>query len=296
MTNGTTATGATTATDGATATDGCPFASGLESVHWDQDLSYGSYLALDELLRAQRPRSSEHDEMLFIVIHQASELWMKLAVFEIEAAMRCIAQDDVQPALKMMARVARIQQNLTQSWSILSTLTPSDYMKFRPMLGQSSGFQSHQYRLLEFRLGNKSERHVRVHRAWPERERILTAALREPSLYDLVLQLLARHGLPLPAEALDRDWSQPYAPSTAVEDAWLAVYRDTGRWWVLYDLAEKLVDLEHQFQQWRFMHLKTVERIIGHKQGTGGTSGVSYLVKALDLRFFPELWTVRTRL
>jgi tryptophan 2,3-dioxygenase len=283
-------------TNGTTATDGCPFSSGLESVHWDQDLSYGSYLALDELLRAQRPRSSEHDEMLFIVIHQASELWMKLAIFEIEAAMRCIAQDDVQPALKMMARVARIQQNLTQSWSILSTLTPSDYMKFRPVLGQSSGFQSHQYRLLEFRLGNKSERHVRVHRAWPERERILTAALREPSLYDLVLQLLARLGLPLPAGALDRDWSQPYAPSTAVEDAWLAVYRDTGRWWVLYDLAEKLVDLEHQFQQWRFMHLKTVERIIGHKQGTGGTSGVSYLVKALDLRFFPELWTVRTRL
>ncbi len=283
--------------DTSTTATGCPVApTGLESVHWDQDLSYGSYLALDELLGAQRPRSAEHDEMLFIVIHQASELWMKLAVFEIEAAMRRIAGDDVQPALKMMARVSRIQQNLTQSWSILSTLTPSDYMKFRPMLGQSSGFQSHQYRLLEFRLGNKSERHVRVHRAWPERERILTAALREPSLYDLVLQLLARQGLAIPGEVLERDWSQPYAPSPAVEDAWLAVYRDTGRWWVLYDLAEKLVDLEHQFQQWRFMHLKTVERIIGHKQGTGGTSGVSYLVKALDLRFFPELWTVRTRL
>lgn len=269
---------------------------GLESVHWDQDLSYGSYLALDELLQAQRPRSQEHDEMLFIVIHQASELWMKLAVFEIEAAMRGIARDDVPPALKMMARVARIQQNLTQSWSILSTLTPPDYMKFRPMLGQSSGFQSHQYRLLEFRLGNKSERHLRVHRAWPEREQVLKAALHEPSLYDLVLQLLARHGLALPAGVLDRDWSQPYAPDRAVEDAWLEVYRDTGRWWALYDLAEKLVDLEHQFQQWRFMHLKTVERIIGHKQGTGGTSGVSYLVKALDVSFFPELWSVRTRL
>jgi tryptophan 2,3-dioxygenase len=283
-------------TTSTTAPGTCPAATGLESVHWDQDLSYGSYLALDELLQAQRPRSSEHDEMLFIVIHQASELWMKLAIFEIEAAMRCIARDDVQPALKMMARVSRIQQNLTQSWSILSTLTPSDYMKFRPMLGQSSGFQSHQYRLLEFRLGNKSERHVRVHREWPERERILTAALHEPSLYDLALQLLARHGLAIPGEVLERDWSQPYVGNPAVEDAWLAVYRDTGRWWVLYDLAEKLVDLEHQFQQWRFMHLKTVERIIGHKQGTGGTSGVSYLVKALDLRFFPELWTVRTRL
>jgi tryptophan 2,3-dioxygenase len=275
---------------------GAPAPTGLEKVHWDQDLSYGSYLALDELLAAQRPRSGEHDEMLFIVIHQTSELWMKLAVFEIEAAMRCIAQDDLGPALKMMSRVARIQANLTQAWTILSTLTPADYLKFRPKLGQSSGFQSHQYRLLEFRLGNKSERHVRVHREWPERERVLVDALHAPSLYDLVLQLLARQGLPVPAEALQRDWSRPYEPSVAVEDAWLAVYRDTGRWWMLYDLAEKLVDLEHQFQQWRFMHLKTVERIIGHKPGTGGTSGVSYLVKALDLRFFPELWTLRTRL
>jgi tryptophan 2,3-dioxygenase len=270
--------------------------SGLEQVHWDQDLSYGSYLGLDELLGAQRPRSGEHDEMLFIVIHQASELWMKLAVYEIEAAMRCIAGDDVGPALKMMARVSRIQQNLTQSWSILSTLTPAEYLKFRPMLGQSSGFQSHQYRLLEFRLGNKSERHVRVHRQWPERERVLLEALHAPGLYDLVLQLLARQGLPIPGDRLQRDWSQPYEPSAAVEDAWLTVYRDTARWWMLYDLAEKLVDLEHQFQQWRFMHLKTVERIIGHKHGTGGTSGVSYLVNALELRFFPELWSLRTRL
>jgi tryptophan 2,3-dioxygenase len=277
------------------AAGGCPM-SGLESVHWDQDLSYGSYLALDELLAAQRPRTDVHDEMLFITIHQASELWMKLAVFEIEAAMRRIAADDVPPALKMMARVSRIQLNLTQSWQILATMTPADYLQFRSALGQSSGFQSHQYRLLEFRLGNKSEKHVRVHRQWPERERRLLDALHEPSLYDLVLQLLARSGLPVPAEAVQRDWSQPYVPSTAVEDAWLAVYRDTTRWWALYDLAEKLVDLEHQFQQWRFMHMKTVERIIGFKPGTGGTSGVSYLVKALDLRFFPELWTLRTRL
>lgn len=271
-------------------------ATGLESVHWDQDLSYGSYLALDELLGAQRPRTDVHDEMLFIVIHQASELWMKLAIYELEAAMRRIAADDVPPALKMMARVSRIQLNLTQSWQILSTMTPADYLQFRGGLGQSSGFQSHQYRLLEFRLGNKSAKHVRAHRQWPERERILLDALDEPSLYDLVLQLLARHGLPVPAEALARDWSQPYVPSVAVEDAWLAVYRDTKRWWALYDLAEKLVDLEHQFQQWRFMHMKTVERIIGYRAGTGGTSGVSYLVKALDLRFFPELWTMRTRL
>ncbi len=275
---------------------GAPAPSGLETVHWDQDLSYGSYLALDQLLAAQRPRTAEHDEMLFIVIHQASELWMKLAVFEIEAAMRSIAADDLAPALKMMARVARIQQNLTQSWSILSTLTPAEYLKFRPSLGQSSGFQSHMYRLLEFRLGNKSEKHVRAHRAWPEHERTLTTALHEPSLYDLVLQMLARQGLPVPQDALERDWSQPYVASTGVEDVWLIVYRNTDHWWALYDLAEKLVDLEHQFQQWRFMHLKTVERIIGHKRGTGGTSGVSYLVRALDLRFFPELWSVRTRL
>ena len=269
---------------------------GLEGTHWDPDLSYGGYLALDELLAAQRPRSGEHDEMLFIVIHQASELWIKLALHEIEAAMRSIDADEVGPALKMLARVSRIQPNLTQSWSILSTLTPADYLRFRPSLGQSSGFQSHQYRLLEFRLGNKAEHLIRPHRSHPEREQRLYAALREPSLYDRVLQLLHRHGLDVPASARERDWSQPYQPSEGVETAWLAVYRDTARYWVLYDLAEKLVDLEHQFQQWRFMHLKTVERIIGQKRGTGGTSGVNYLWRALELSFFPELWSVRTRL
>lgn len=267
-----------------------------EDIHWQQDISYGSYLQLDGLLACQTPLSNKHDEMLFIVIHQASELWMKACLHEIGGAMERLAADDLGAVQKMLSRVARIQTNLQQSWDILSTMTPADYAAFRDDLGQSSGFQSFQYREIEYRLGNKNARMAEAHKAAPQRYERLQHVLDAPSFYDLCLQLLARRGFDLPAETLDRPWREPYTASEAVEEAWLAIYRDTEKYWDLYELAEKLVDLEHQFHAWRFAHMKTVERIIGYKKGTGGTGGVSYLVKALDLRFFPELWTMRTSL
>jgi tryptophan 2,3-dioxygenase len=233
---------------------------------------------------------------MFVVIHQASELWMKLALFELDAAMHELAAFRTDTALKMLARVSRIQAQLTQSWSILATMTPSEYSALRPALGESSGFQSFQYRELEYRLGNKNAAMARVHAADPPVYERLQRTLREPSLYDLALRLLARSGLGVPRECLERDYAAPYEPHAGVEAAWLEVYRNPERHWSLYELAEKLVDVEHQFQAWRFSHMKTVERIIGHKKGTGGTSGVSYLVRALQLRFFPELWNVRTLL
>ena len=273
---------------------GTPAAS--EAVHWDPDISYTSYLQLDRLLDCQKPRSAEHDEMLFIVIHQASELWIKLCIFEIEAAMRRVDASDIGPALKMLARVARIQDQLTQSWAVLSTLTPADYSRFRESLGQSSGFQSWQYRQLEFRLGNKHEAMIRAHRSNPSAHALLARVLREPGLYDVVLRQMRRRGFAVPDEVVERDWSLPYEPHEAVEACWAQVYGATEKHWELYDLAEKLVDLDHQFQRWRFEHMKTVERIIGYKRGTGGTSGVAYLVKAMERRLFPELWNVRTGL
>ena len=269
---------------------------GADGVHWNPDLSYGSYLELDRLLSCQRLRSTAHDEMLFIVIHQASELWLKLCVFEVEAAMQRVAADDVAAALKMLARVSKIQAQLTQSWSILATMTPADYSRLRPSLGQSSGFQSYQYRQLEFRLGNKNAMLIRAHENNPAAHQMLTRVLHEPSLYDVVLQYMHRHGFAIPESAVQRDWSVSYQANEAVQAAWLQVYQSTDRYWALYDLAEKLVDVEHQFQRWRFDHMKTVERIIGYKRGTGGTSGVAYLAQALELRFFPELWNVRTSL
>lgn len=279
----------------------CPFSSTVVDVsdaeiHWDPSLTYDGYLHLDEMLRHQQTRSPAHDELMFITIHQASELWMKLAIFELGAAMREIAAGGIRPALKMLARVSRIQAQLTQSWSILATMTPSDYSAFRPFLGESSGFQSYQYREIEFRLGNKNPAMIRAHRNNPPMHEHLERVLHEPSVYDLVLALLPAHGLEIPDAILRRDVSVPYTPSAEVEQAWLAVYRDPARYWDLYELAEKLVDIEQQFQLWRFNHLKTVERIIGYKRGTGGTLGVSYLERALGLRFFPELWTVRTAL
>jgi tryptophan 2,3-dioxygenase len=267
-----------------------------EAIHWDPALTYDGYLGLGAMLELQRPRSGAHDEMLFIVIHQASELWMKLAIFEVAAAMRELAAGGLRPALKMLARVSRIQAQLTQSWSVLATMTPSEYTAFRPVLGESSGFQSFQYRELEFRLGNKNSAMIRAHRNNPAAHAHLEQVLAEPSLYDLVLRLVARAGFAIPAAVLERDFAVPYTPSAEVERAWLEVYRDPARYWDLYEIAEKLVDVEHQFQLWRFSHLKTVERIIGYKRGTGGTSGVGYLERALALRFFPELWTVRTAL
>ena len=267
-----------------------------EDIHWNQDISYGSYLKLDTLLLCQKPLSDKHDEMLFVIIHQASELWMKACLHELGAAMAHIASDDLGPVFKMLSRVARIQTNMQQSWEILSTMTPADYAAFRDDLGQSSGFQSFQYREIEYRLGNKNAKMAEAHKSVPARYNRLQDVLDSPSFYDLCIQLLARRGFDIPADVLDRKWRDPYVASKAVEDAWLKVYRDTKKYWDLYELAEKLVDLEHHFHQWRFAHMKTVERIIGYKKGTGGTGGVSYLVKALDLRFFPELWTLRTSL
>ena len=259
-------------------------------------LSYGDYLALDQILSAQRLRSGQHDEMLFIVIHQASELWMKLSIHELTAARDEIAADDLPSALKMIARVGRIQSQMIQSWDVLATLTPSEYGRIRPALGQSSGFQSYQYRQLDFILGLKNAEVLRVHEGALEVHATLVLFLESPSLYDEAVRLLARRGFALPADVVERNWATPYVGSAAVEEAWLAVYREPERYWDLYELAEKLVDLEYRFQQWRFSHLKTVERIIGRKGGTGGSSGLGYLARALESSFFPELLKVRTSL
>jgi len=267
-----------------------------EEIHWDQDLSYSGYLSLDSLLDCQNPRTESHDEMMFIIIHQASELWIKLCIHEISAAMREVANDNLGAAFKMLSRVSKIQGQLRQSWAVLSTMTPSDYLSFRDALGQSSGFQSFQYREMEYALGNKNARLMEVHRKNPKRYDQLQSVLNAPSFYDLCLQHLSRQGFTIPKDYLQREWSEPYVPSPVVETAWAEVYASTEEHWQQYELAEKLVDLEHEFQMWRFSHMKTVERIIGYRKGTGGTSGVAFLQKALSLRFFPELWTVRTEL
>jgi len=267
-----------------------------EEVHWRQAMSYGDYLGLDTLLASQKMLTAEHDEMLFIVIHQVSELWMKLSIHELRAAIDQVRIDDLRPAFKMLSRVSRIQAQLIQAWEVLSTMTPADYLRFRDRLGQSSGFQSYQYRTMEFLLGNKNAAMVRAHEQKPEIHAALVDVLQSPSFYDEALRLLARRGFDIPAEKLERDWSEPYVADPRVAAAWAEIYRHTDKYWDLYELAEKLVDVEYHFQQWRFSHMKTVERIIGYKRGTGGTSGVGYLVKALDLHFFPELWSVRTDL
>jgi tryptophan 2,3-dioxygenase len=257
-------------------------------------MDYGDYLQLDTLLSAQTTKTGEHDELLFIVIHQATELWLKLSVHEIASAVGDIRGDDLQGAFKTLSRVARIQAHMIQAWEILATMTPFDYANFREALGASSGFQSFQYRQLEFLLGAKDARMLEVHAPGTARRGELEAILTAPSLYDEALRLLARRGFEVPADRLERDWREPYEASPAVEAAWLKVYRNTGEYWDLYELGEKLVDLEYRLQQWRFTHMKTVERIIGFKRGTGGSEGVSYLVKALDRKLFPELLTLRT--
>lgn len=269
---------------------------GDEDVHWDltQSISYSQYLCLDKLLDAQHPLSFHHDEMLFIVIHQVSELWMKLCLHELSTTLECVRRDDLDPTFKMLARVSTIQQQLLQSWDVLATITPSDYSAFRNTLGRSSGFQSPQYRLLEFLIGNKHADTIKVFEGDPAAHEMLERALKAPSLYDEVLRLLSRRGLDVPPEAIDRDFTQPYQASKKVAAAWLSVYHNSEKDWDLYQLAERLVDLDYKFQLWRFTHAKTVERIIGYKRGTGGTGGVSYLTKALELKFFPELWTIRT--
>jgi tryptophan 2,3-dioxygenase len=258
------------------------------------DVTYASYLDLDRILAAQHPASAAHDELLFIIVHQASELWLKLCLHELTAARECIEADDLRPAFKMLARVARAQQQLIQSWDVLSTMTPHDYSAIRPHLGASSGFQSAQYRMMEFMLGGRDGKHVRLHKSnadWAER---LEAERGRASLYDAAIRLLARRGFVIGAAVLERDPAAPYAPDASVEAAWAAIYRDPQAHWDLYELAEKLVDLEYHFQRWRFGHLKTVERIIGFKRGTGGTPGVPYLEGVLKQAFFPELLSVRT--
>jgi tryptophan 2,3-dioxygenase len=259
-------------------------------------LTYGRYLDLERLLDCQRPVSESHDEMLFIVIHQATELWLKLMVHELRAARARIAADDLQPAFKMLARVARIQAQLIQSWDVLSTLTPADYLVFRDRLGPASGFQSHQYRLVEFLLGNKQAGVLAVYRHDPEIHAALADELMRPGLYDETLRLIGRRGLAIAPERLERDWRTPYEAHPSVRAAWATVYREAARNWDLYELAEELVDLEDWSRQWRFRHVTTVERIIGHKRGTGGSSGVGYLKRALETTYFPELWQVRTDL
>jgi tryptophan 2,3-dioxygenase len=231
--------------------------------------------------------------MLFIVIHQVSELWMKLCLHELNAVVACVQRDDLGPTFKMLSRVSTIQQQLLQSWDVLATITPYDYSAFRNTLGRSSGFQSPQYRMLEFLIGNKNAGLIEVFRSDPPAYELLERALSAPSLYDEVLRLLSRRGLAIPPQALDRDFAQPYQASKQVAAAWLSVYHNSVKDWDLYELAERLVDLDYKFQLWRFTHMKTVERIIGAKRGTGGTGGVSYLTKALELKFFPELWTIR---
>jgi tryptophan 2,3-dioxygenase len=269
---------------------------GPDGTHLSPDLTYGGYLDLERILSAQHPRSGQHDEMLFIIIHQASELWMKLSIHELTAARDRIASDDLPSALKMIARVGRIQAQMIQSWDVLATLTPSEYRQMRPSLGQSSGFQSYQYRLLDFILGARRTGAIAVHEPTPDIHARLREMLASPSLYDEVVRLLARRGFAIEAEALERDWQGPYQERASVEAAWLAVYRDPEHHWDLYELAEKLVDLEFRFQQWRFAHLKTVERIIGGKMGTGGSPGLPYLARVLETSFFPELLKVRTEL
>ncbi|HST28065.1 MAG TPA: tryptophan 2,3-dioxygenase family protein [Rudaea sp.] len=259
-------------------------------------VSYGGYLQLDTLLSAQKPLSkpAHHDEMLFIIQHQTSELWLKLIVHELRAALEYLRGDDVNPCLKILARVKQVQRQLFEQWAVLETLTPSEYAQFRDVLGPASGFQSLQYRLVEFLLGNKNAKMVAVFAHAPADQARLREALDAPSLYDEFLQYLARQGHAIPATCLRRDWSQPHQRDADLIPPLKRIYEQPDRFWAEYHLCEQLVDVEESFQLWRFRHMKTVERIIGHKRGTGGSSGVEFLRKALDLTFFPELIDVRT--
>lgn len=258
--------------------------------------SYGSYLQLDRLLAAQVPASEHHDEMLFIIAHQTTELWLKLVIHELRSAMTLLAADSLGPALKRLARIKHVQKQLTDQWSVLATLTPSEYAQFRGDLGVASGFQSAQYRLLEFLLGNKNPALVTVFAHQPADQERLQAALVQPSVYDLFLQYLDRRGYPIPGALLERDWTGPHTCDPALVEVLLGVYTDPEGQWEVYEACEELLDIEDTFQTWRFRHLKTVERIIGFRPGTGGSSGVPFLQQALSLTFFPELYAVRTRI
>jgi tryptophan 2,3-dioxygenase len=259
-------------------------------------MSYGDYLGLDQILTAQHPLSPNHNELLFIIQHQTSELWIKLMLHELQAVRAQIRKDELPPAFKMLARVARIMDQLVHAWDVLATMTPPEYSAIRPYLGASSGFQSFQYRELEFILGNKNPAMLSVHQVAPEHHALLERELHAPSIYDEAIRLLARSGFAISPGRLDADPAQPTAHDDSVLAAWLEVYRDPDHHWALYELAEKLVDMETAFRTWRFRHVSTVERIIGFKTGTGGTAGVSYLRKMLDVVLFPELFALRTAL
>ena len=263
---------------------------------FSKSMSYGDYLQLDAILTAQKPLSPAHDEMLFIVQHQTSELWMKLMLHELRAAIGHIARDELPPAFKMLARVSKIMEQLVHAWDVLATMTPPEYSAMRPYLGQSSSFQSYQYRCIEFSMGNKNRAMLKPHEHRADLLAQVQAAYEAPSLYDEALRLMARRGIAVPTSHTERDWTQPYAESEAVEQAWLTVYRNPEQHWDLYQLGEELTDLEDAFRLWRFRHVTTVERVIGFKRGTGGTGGVSYLRKMLDVVLFPEIWRLRTNL
>jgi len=263
---------------------------------FSKDMSYGDYLHLDAILSAQAPLSPDHNEMLFIVQHQTSELWMKLMLHELSAAVVHVAADELPAAFKMLARVSKIMEQLVHAWDVLATMTPPEYSAIRPYLSASSGFQSAQYRRIEFMLGNKNAAMLKPHAHRPDLLAAVQTAYESPSLYDEALRLLARRGIAVPEDQTARDWTQARAANDAVKDAWLTVYRDPAKHWDLYQLGEELVDLEDAFRLWRFRHVTTVERVIGFKRGTGGTVGVGYLRKMLDVVLFPELWTLRTEL
>ena len=274
----------------------CPMSWHGAQMDFSNDMSYGDYLGLDQILTAQHPRSPNHNEMLFIVQHQTSELWIKLMLHELHAVRVQIRNNDLPPAFKMLSRVARIMDQLVHAWDVLATMTPSEYTAIRPYLGASSGFQSHQYRELEYLLGNKNAALLSVHESKPAIHATLSDALHTPSIYDEAIMLMARQGLAIDAERLQADWTQSTTSNESLKAAWLQVYRAPEQHWSLYELAEKLVDMETAFRIWRFRHVTTVERIIGFKTGTGGTAGVSYLRKMLDVVLFPELFALRTAL
>ena len=259
-------------------------------------MTYSEYLQLDQVLSSQKLLSNHHDEMLFVIIHQVSELWMKLILHEMRSAIMAIQQNKMQPAFKMLSRVSKIQSQIIQGWDVLATMTPSEYLEFRDKLGKASGFQSYQYRLIEFALGYKTKHILKIYEKDVALSKLLHEAYKAPSIYDVSIQALARQGLPVNKDLLNRDFSVTYAGDETVAAAWKEVYLNVNKYWDLYQLGEKLVDIEDWLQQWRFRHMKTVERIIGFKVGTGGSSGVSYLKKVLDHRFFPELWDLRTNL
>jgi tryptophan 2,3-dioxygenase len=261
-----------------------------------RESSYGGYLCLDQLLAAQKPRSSHHDEMLFIIQHQTSELWMKLLVHELAAAIAHVRAGELSPCFKILARAKQVQRQLFEQWAVLETLTPSEYAQFRDVLGPASGLQSHQFRAIEFLLGNKNAARLDLYGHQPEIKAFLDGLLRAPSLYDEFLRYLARKGMPVPAERVERDWTQPYERHAGVTAVFKTIYEDPERHWHEYDMCEKLVDLEENFQLWRFRHVKTVERVIGFKRGTGGTAGVAFLRKTLETPLFPELLDVRTEI